>query len=164
MKKVISILLVLVMALSLCACSTAPNAPVAGASNSPATIIDNEGNAVSMTAKELCDIYSENKAKFDKYYYGATINFTGTVESVQTGFRENGSSTTVDSIKFQEGWEVHLLHGWNNNILVELSKGTVIKVSSKIFSGFANTVDVRGMNSIGYTNDTLKETTLIIVE
>ena len=160
MKKAISILLALVIVLSLCACSVASNSP---ATISPATIVDNDGNTVSMTAKELCDIYSENKAKFDKYYYGATISFTGTVESVQTNLRKNGSSTTVDSIKFQEGWEVHLLHAWNDDILVELSKGTVVKVSSKIYSCSGNTVDVRGMNSIGYNKDTLKETTPKIV-
>lgn len=155
MKKFLCLFLVLVMCLSLCACSTA--------SNSPATIVDNDGNTVSMTAKELRDIYSENKAKFDKYYYGATINFTGTVESVRTDFLENGSHIRFDSITFKEGWEVHLLHAWNDDILVELSEGTVVEVSSKIFSCFGITVDIRGMTSTGYNKDTLKETTLKIV-
>lgn len=155
MKKALSLLLALVLCLGLCACATQ--------NSSPAAIIDNDGNSVSMTAKELCDIYSENKAKFDKYYYGATINFTGTVESVRTDFLMNGSDIRVDRITFKEGWEVYLLHAWNDDILVELSEGTVVEVSSKIFSCFGNTVDVRGMSTVGYNKDSLKETTLKIV-
>lgn len=155
MKKALSLLLALVLCLGLCACATQ--------SSSPAAIVDNDGNSVSMTAKELCDIYSENKAKFDKYYYGAAINFTGTVEKIETDFRQNGSDIRVDRIIFQEGWEVYLLHGWYDDVLVELSKGTVVEVSSKIFSCFGNTVDVRGMSTVGYNKDSLKETTLKIV-
>ena len=48
MKKVLALVMVMVMVFALCAC---------GGSGSPATIVDNDGNTVQMTAEELVSIY-----------------------------------------------------------------------------------------------------------
>lgn len=47
----------MVMAFLLCAC---------GGGGSPATIVDNDGNTVQMTAEELIAIYDENEANYEK--------------------------------------------------------------------------------------------------
>lgn len=57
MKKVLALIMVMVMAFLLCAC---------GGGGSPATIVDNDGNTVQMTAEELIAIYDENEANYEK--------------------------------------------------------------------------------------------------
>ena len=57
MKKVLALVMVIVMAFAVCAC---------GGSGSPATIVDNDGNTVQMTAEELVSIYEENEANYKK--------------------------------------------------------------------------------------------------
>ena len=60
-KKILAITTILAMCLALCACG----------GGTAATITDNEGNTVQMTAKELKEIYQENEARFDKLYENA---------------------------------------------------------------------------------------------
>lgn len=57
MKKLLALVTVMVMVFALCAC---------GGSGSPATIVDNDGNTVQMTAEELVSIYEENEANYKK--------------------------------------------------------------------------------------------------
>ena len=57
MKKVLALVTVMVMVFTLCAC---------GGSGSPATIVDNDGNTVQMTAEDLVSIYEENEANYKK--------------------------------------------------------------------------------------------------
>ena len=101
--------------------------------NVPAKIVDNEGNHVEMTAKELEALQDENEAKFEKYYVGAKISFTGTVEEIKTNFTWNGSSIIFDAIYFEEGWYVFVLHGSENDLLGELEVGDKVEVESQIY-------------------------------
>ena len=73
-RKILALIMVLAMCLALCACG----------GGTIATITDNEGNTVQMTAKELKKVYDENEAKFNDLYQGADIELTDTVESVST--------------------------------------------------------------------------------
>ena len=129
-----------------------------------ATIVDKEGKTVEMTSKELKKIYDQNEAKFDKYYKVASITLVGTVKSVETNFREIGSSTTLDAIVLEEGWEVNLPAGYYEDTLIELSAGDLIYVDTNIFSCFKLPIDLRGTSTTGgYTSTTLKQTKIMKV-
>lgn len=54
-----------------------------GIGDTKATIIDNQGNTVELTAKELIDIYDENEATFDTLYHNAEVSLVGTVDKIE---------------------------------------------------------------------------------
>ena len=125
-----------------------------------ATIINQEGEAETLTAKEVCSVYNENEAKFDKYYKGAEISFYGTVSEIDASFREEGGSSTVwDSVKFKEGFKLYLPSEVYD--IADLSKGDILYVRSNIYSGFACEfgLDLRTTSGdVGYNLESLKET------
>lgn len=131
-KKALIIIMVLALCFALCACG--------GSSETKATIIDNEGNTVQMTAKELIALDDENGAKFDNLYQDAEINLVGIVESVDSGFMQNGVSFLWDRITLENGWEIELYHGSHDDVLLELSAGDTVEVTSKIKSTFGSCV------------------------
>ncbi len=70
MKKIIYLFMIFALCLYLSACS----------GSKTATILTNDGEKVSMTAKELCDVYSSNDLLFQEKYCGAA-RFCKTVSS-----------------------------------------------------------------------------------
>ncbi len=139
MKKVLALVMVMVMAISLCACG----------SDGPATIVDNDGNTVQMTAEELKAEYDENTAWFKELYYGGDIELTGTVESVST-----------NTVKLKEGWEIELSPRKHGDFLTSLNKGDKVYVKSNIYSAFVN-AELKGMtDKIGYNDNSLKTTVI----
>lgn len=173
MKKITLLLLALVMCFSLCACGgesagTNADADTEKTDNiSLATIVDNEGNTVEISAKELLDLEKENEAKFEKYYLGADITFIGTVKSITTNYITSGSSTKLDAIVFEEGWKVELAQGQYEDILVELSAGDKVQVESQIWSTWDNVI-IRGCYHLGDSvlsgSEDLQSTTIFVVE
>ena len=155
MKKIFVLFLVIVIVFIFSGCGNAD----------PATITLEDGSTEELTCEELENIYDTNQAKFEKYK-GAPITFVGTVKSVDTYFRQSGSSIILDSIEFEEGWTVYLAYGSYNSILEKLDEGTKVKVKSNIY-GFGFGIDIRGTNSdyyASYNDDSLKKTVLTIVE
>lgn len=131
-KKILTILLcgVLVFGLTGCGAKNEENDNNETESkNSKATIVDNKGTTAEMSAKELYDIYNENELKFDKYYDGAKIQLTGTVEKV----KENGiCGYGVYEINLEDDWAICLYQEGNEDFVTELSKGTKIKANSNV--------------------------------
>ena len=128
MKKVLALIMVMVMVFSLCACGEGKS------SAAPAKIVDNEGTEVEMTAEELIAIDDENSAKFDKYYEKAEITLTGTVKEVKSNVLVQSVGVLYDYIVLEEGWEVWMIHDSHEDVLLELSAGDTIEVSSQIYS------------------------------
>ena len=165
MKKLLAFVLAMIMLLSFVGCVDieeiiVPEEP----KEIPATITDNEGNTVEMTAKELKEIYDTNQPRFDKLYQGADITFVGTFKSVST-VRENGSSFVYDKVLFEEGWEVSLLAGDKEDFLIELMPGDKVKVESQVLDCFGPYVDIRGLYiGDGWTEKSLKQTKLSFAE
>lgn len=159
MKKLIALLMVVILGVSLCACGDNTK----NTEELKASIIDNDGNACSLTSDELKEIEDTNEAQFDSIYCGADISFVGTVKKVETYFRRSGSSTVFDSISFEEGWKVYLLHDYNEDFIVNLSVGDKVKVESQIFGYDVGYIEVMGMNGDGYTNSSLTYTDLTLV-
>ena len=174
MRKVSCIILAVLVVFGLCACKEASNSG-AGANNvgtgskneTPATIVDNEGNTVQKTATELIEI-AGNQAKFEKLYRGASIKFTGKVEKVATSMSYNGGGF-YDMIFFEDGWIVRLPediygNGKYADVLAEIDVGDSVTVESDICS--CNTglkeIDIRGMASdnIGWDNESLLKTVI----
>ena len=176
MKKVISLALAVLLVFGLCACSKTDNSgnSTTNSSNnskkeSPATIVDNEGNTVEMTAAELVEV-AGNGAKFDKYYRGASITFTGKVKRVETSLAYN-SSSFYDMIFFEEGWIVYLPEDTYDNgkyadILAEIDVGDMVTVSSDICfcSSGSKEIDIRGMadDNIGFDEESMLTTVITI--
>ena len=134
-RKVLAIFMMLTMSLAFCACG----------GGTAATITDNEGNTVQMTAKELKEIYKENEAKFNDLYRGADIELTDAVESVST-----------DTVELKGGWEVQLSTSKHGDILKSLSKGDSVYVKSNIYTAFTD-VELKGLvGSVGWDDDSLK--------
>lgn len=131
MKKIICLAMVLTLCISLCACS----------GNHEATIQTNDGESISITAKELCKIESENNLLFQEKYAGAAITFKGVVEKVATDRSFTVDNTVVSlgqtHILFKGGWELILD---DSTILPEgfnaahLEKGDVLNVTSTVLS------------------------------
>jgi len=155
MKKVISLILVLIMILSLSAC---------GGTSSGATIIDNEGNTIQMTADELMEA-NGNEVYFDKMYAGAEIVVEGTVEKVDFGFYSNGSPILFDRVELEEGWEVYLPHDAYD--LAELAVGTKVRIASNVYRTFVN-VELLGCfydeDQLVYTDSSLRTTELTVIK
>lgn len=116
-NKWIEMLLIFVLVLIITGC---------GNKGTKASIVDNEGNKVEMTAKELLDINSENSAKFEKYYKEAEIELTGTVEKVST----NMGGWIYDIVYLDDNWEIVFSKDYYD--LSELEKGTKIHIISTI--------------------------------
>ena len=156
MKKALSLLLALVMCLALCACAAQSNSD----SNSPATITDLSGNTVTMTAKELSDIYSENAAKFNNLYDGASITGVGTVEKVENLLDTFGNTRVmIYKITMAEGWELTVLEKGHDEV-INLSKGDSIRFTSCVKSAWAGKVsmfDVSGYNASTMTDASVIE-------
>ena len=159
MKKILSLIIALVLCMSLCACGSNQEE----AEETKATIVDDNGNTYSLSSSELKEIENSNEAQFDSIYCGADISFVGTVKKVETYFRRSGSSTVFDSISFEEGWKVYLLHDYNKDFIVNLSVGDKVKVESQIFGYDVGYIEVMGMNGEGYTNSSLTYTDLTLV-
>lgn len=162
MKKAVSLLLALSVLILMCACGGA------SAKESPATIIDNQGNTVEMTHDELFQVYKENELKFEKLYGAAKITFVGTVESINTEIRAAATgplrNICWDEIEFEEGWTVLVHHGSYDDILMELGAGSKLQVESQIQYAFIN-VQIAGCSDYGSKDvDSLKQTVLTIVE
>ena len=156
MKKALSLILALALCLGLCACAV----QVGSGSNSPATITDLSGNTVQMTAKELSDIYSENAAKFNNLYDGATITGVGTVEKVENLLDTFGSDRVmVYKITMAEGWELTVLEEGHDEV-INLSKGDSIRFASCIKSAWAGKVS---LFDIGYSSGLTDSTVIEIV-
>ena len=176
MKKIVCGLLAILLTFSLCACNKTTDTKN-GASNTkteekketPATIVDNEGNTVQMTASELVAV-AGNSAKFDKLYRGASIKFTGKVKEVKTSLSYNGGGF-YDFIFFEEGWYVALPEDDYDNgkyagILADIDVGDMVTVESDIC--YCNTslkeIDIRGMASdnIGFDEESMMKTIITI--
>ena len=159
-----ALFLTMILMLSFASCTIDVKQVVGNKNSEPATVTDNEGNIIKITAQELKDVYETNQPRFDKLYKGADITFVGTVKSISTT-RESGGSTVYDKILFEEGWEVSLLAGDKESFLINVSAGDKIKVQSQINNAFVY-VDVRGLatKSGGWTDRSLKQTKLSFAE
>ncbi len=122
-RKILAIIMIMALCLTFCAC---------GGGGSTATIIDNDGNTVQMTAQELIDISKENESKFKKQFELADITVEGKVEKVEES-KIDFSIRYVDVIHLylEGGWQIDLLKDKHEEV-IDLSKGDSVKVSSKI--------------------------------
>lgn len=134
-------------------------------SNSAATIVDNNGNTVELTAEELQDIYNENEAQFEKLYSSASITLVGTVEKIEVNVTETlfgGGMFNDDIITLKEGWIVKLVHDSHKDLLLKLNKGDKIEVKSEISDVEFKGVEIADQTSYDAYNWTEKSTVTII--
>lgn len=148
MKKLLSVLVIVILCFSLFACSQADKTKV--------TVTPINGNSETMTVSEF-----KEAGKNELKYQGAEITFVGTVKEIQTNIYENGSSIKTDYITFEENIQVYLLSGYNTDFLSSIDIGDKVEVTSNLFSADGYYIDVRGMSSKeGYNEESLKKTTL----
>lgn len=122
MKKLLAIILAVLMLLSLCAC---------GGKVVTATIVTNDGETVQKTRSELSKEYEENRARYIEKYDGASITFVGTVESVSQ-YYDPSYNRSIQEIDFDDGFELKLLDGSFDDIIIDLSKGDKLKVTTNM--------------------------------
>lgn len=135
-----------------------------GGGDPKATIVDNDGNEVLLSAKEVEELYDTNQVSFEKKYAGAKIHFIGTVKSVDEHLGGLGEATRVSDIEFKEGWEVTVPSEEYEAIILEMSEGTKVEVTTNIMNVSIN-VNCRGADvGGGYNEDTMKTTILKIAE
>lgn len=143
MKRIIALLLVVLISVTLCACSNDSDKQSNESSDkqvqvneSKATIETNEGETVTMSAEELISEYDANEAKFDKLYYGAKIKFNGTVANIKTKteviVEQNQVTTEQNKIVFEEGWCLVLGADNSNYDLANYDVGDVLEVTTSI--------------------------------
>ena len=134
-------------------------------SNSPATIVDNNGNTIELTAEELQDICNENEAQFKDLYSSASITLVGTVEKIEVDVTERlfgGGAFNDDIITLKEGWIVRLVHDSHKDLLLKLNKGDKIEVKSEIVNAEFNRVEIADQTSYDAYNWTENSTVSII--
>ena len=134
-------------------------------SNSPATIVDNNGNTIELTAEELQDICNENEAQFKDLYSSASITLVGTVEKIEVDVTERlfgGGAFNDDIITLKEGWIVRLVHDSYKDLLLKLNKGDKIEVKSEIVNAEFNRVEIADQTSYDAYNWTENSTVSII--
>ena len=135
MKKAISLFLAFVMCLSLCACG-GKNENDSGTS-AKATIITNEGKTVKLSAEELFNEYDGNEARFNKLYFGASIEFEGTVDYIKANtsvFDGDSVRSEQNKIVFKEGWCVIIGSKNTTYDLADYYPGQKLQVSTGILS------------------------------
>lgn len=124
-KRILAIIMIMAMCLALCACG-------GGNSSAKASIVDNDGNSVSLSAVELSKLYDENSASYKDKYQGAEATISGTVDNVSTNFEKFGTtSKSVYVIKLKEGWKITLLEEFHDEVL-DLSSGSKVTVTSHL--------------------------------
>lgn len=154
MKKITSVILMILFCLSFCSCADNSNTKKSTSQNKYlASVRTNEGEIVSVSAQDLIDEYKANEARFKKIYGGADISFTGTVKSVKIETDVYGGVdrwiTKQNVIIFEEGWK--LIIGQNNTTydLAEFYPGQKLNVSTGIFAPYGkNTVWLVGNDQL----------------
>lgn len=131
-KKILSFLLILVLLIGMSGCGSDKN------EIKEAFIMDNEGNEVQLSSKELMNIYDSNEAKFYKLYGGATITFESTVKSISVNTAvivdSNHVTAGQNKIVFEDGWCLIIGNGNENFDLADYDKGDVLKVTTSIMT------------------------------
>lgn len=141
MKKLLAMVLVLVMVLSLGACGGGNGSSV------KATIIDNDGATVSLSSKEILEIYNGNEAKFDKSYEGAQVTIAGTIESIEAG-RNSSLGQSVYGITLEEGWWIMVLKNSHDEV-VDLVPGDKVTITSTLQGCSVDKVELFSISSSG---------------
>lgn len=117
------------------------------------------GGTEDLSLKELVDINESNSAKFKSMYDDSDIVFTGTVKSVEGPYR---SYISYYQINFEEGIELLVIEGCQDDIVLQLSKGTKLKVDSDI-QGISSRgiLTVSDMHTIGGINQDMSKLQII---
>lgn len=120
------------------------------------------GGTENLSLKELVDMNESNSAKFKSMYGDADINFTGTVKSVE-GPRDAYSSIPYYVVMFEEGIELNVIKGCHDDIILQLDKGTKLKVDSDIQGIYSGTgvLIVSDMHRIGGINQDMSKLQII---
>ena len=121
-----------------------------GIGDTKATIIDNQGNTVELTAKDLIDIYDENEATFDTLYHNAEVSLVGTVDKIEYDISTAGGAglfITEDYITLKGGWKFSVVHGSHDDILLNLKKGDKIEIKTEISDVWGSEVEINDYSS-----------------
>lgn len=143
MKKLLALIMVMVLCLSLCACGGKSK------TNVKATVINNDGVTEKLSSKELCDIYSENEARYRSKYQSADVTITGTVKTVESHLESYGTTThSVYDIILEEGWEITVLEEFHEEV-INLSAGDKVTISSELELVFGELVHMENIGVFG---------------
>lgn len=119
--------------------------------NQKATIIDNEGNEIEMSAEDLMNIFDTNEARFFKLYGGAKITFYGTVEQIGINtsvMAQSGKITTgQQKIVFKEGWGLTIGTENRKFDLASYNAGDVLKVTTSIVTAKFDTEPIKNLTN-----------------
>ena len=124
MKKAISIMLVLVMALSLCACGkiVTSNAP-----SKSHVVVNGETFSISDFEK----LVKDNNYKFENTYLGKTATVTGKVTKIDGAMRHGNLNVYLDAvIVVEDTWYFEV--NSDNSILNTLNVNDVVTVTGTI--------------------------------
>ena len=164
MKKKMVLLLSLIMVLSMsfygCGSGNDNDSEKVGSevnlTDTKASIEDNDGAIVELSATELLEIDEENGAKFDQKYKEAKATIVGTVQSVDSVSESFGSTwKKVYKLNLEEGWCITLLEEAHPEV-IDLSKGDKVEVTSIIKGASVYEIDMYdiGMMAGDWCDDT----------
>lgn len=87
-----------------------------------------------LDSKKLCDLYCENEYAYKQKYSGNKIEIVDRVKVIDV----------MTQVYTSEGWTLYL--GDDNPILVDLRKGTLIKVTGELYGNglniFVDTIEI----------------------
>ena len=144
-KKILSVLLITVICIStLCACGNS-------ATDTKATIVNNEDVTEELSSKELYAINEENSAKFENTYLNSQVTVTGTVESVDN-YRHSFFPCDMYQINLKEGWKIEVVADFHEEV-IDFVEGDKIKVTSNIQSAFTSNIELYSYGQKGEMYD-----------
>ncbi len=127
MKKVISILLVLVMALSLCACGETITSGASSNSVKSRVVVNGETFSIS----DFKNLVKDNNYKFEKTYVGQTATVTGKVTKIDGAMRHGNLNVYLDAVIVVENtWYFEV--NSDNSILNTLNVDDVVTITGTI--------------------------------
>lgn len=126
MKKVLCALFAIILVCTgLSACGKSP---------CYAKITYSDGSSEMLDSKKLYDLYRENEYAYKQKYSGNKIEIVDRVKVIDV----------MTQVYTSEGWTLYL--GDDNPILVDLRKGTLIKVTGELYGNglkiFVDTIEI----------------------
>lgn len=136
MKKVLAFLLMMAIAVNLCACSGSSKAI-------KATVVTNSGETKQMTLEEIKDIAESNSILFEKEYVGADITVTSTITKIGGAFLLQSWFDCEAYVELDAGDTISCwFHPVREEYAATLNVGDTITVSGKIGMASVSGFDV----------------------
>lgn len=150
MKKILSLLLVGIMCMSLCACGNNPEESetekkteeVSSTIEEYVELKDDNEEIIKLGMTDIAEANEENPIQFEEKYLNKDVTIVGKITSINGATDYNGH--IMDSYVELDGWLIETTG--HEDIISELAVGDMVKVTGNIFMAFADQTYIYKVN------------------